>query len=158
MDDGRLTTTVPSRDELDRAVRFFERIGVAFQRIDPTPGLGLVAVPALVVAPEARADLIERAADVIVSGWVPYRATTHTMPDGTEPVAPGVCFRQATIVVLQPCVADETKIRVTGMAFAVRLWSGRARLRECSPVLVPDQAVRRDALLEVCAALGISSD
>ncbi len=267
MGDDRLTTTFPSRDEVDRAVRCFERIGVAFQRIDPTPGLGLVAVPALVVAPEARADLIERAADVIVSGWVPYRAATRAMPDGTETATPGVCFRQAAVVVLQPCVADETKIRITAhvhgdlapvlpylnavmpaasftpasntltyndahrmvalypnritiakadeivdawlalerirqlventwarrdaivplyatrrrppaveiwrrlpgtncrecgektcMAFAVRLWSGRARLRECSPVLVPDQAVRRDALLEVCAALGISGD
>ncbi len=262
-----LTTTCPSRGELDRTAAVLRRIGAAFRQIDPAPALSCVAVPALIVARETRADLIERGTNVIVSGWVPYRAATRTMPDGAGPAAPGVCFREATIVVLQPCVADETKIRITAqvhgdltpvlpylnavmsaasftpvsntltyndahrmiavyanritiakadeivdawltlarirdlveetwarrdsivplyetrkrppaieiwrrlpgtncgecgertcLAFAARLWSGRARLDECRLILLPDQTARRDALLVVCAALGIGTN
>jgi ArsR family metal-binding transcriptional regulator len=46
----------------------------------------------------------------------------------------------------------------TCMAFALRLWAGGARLRQCGPVFVPEQTARRAALVEICAGLGISDE
>jgi ArsR family metal-binding transcriptional regulator len=266
-DDKLLTTTFPSREELDRALTALEHIGAPYRRIDPTPPLARVALPALVVNRETRARLVERGTDVIFSGWVEHRTPAAIMPEGPEPDTPGACFQRAAIVVLQPCVADETKIRFTAhvqgdlapvlpylnavmriasftpaaqtltymdrhrmvalyrhritiakadeivdawlildgirllvektwatrdaiepsyetrkrppaleiwrrlpgtncgvcgertcMAFALRLWAGGARLRQCGPVFVPEQTARRAALVEICAGLGISDE
>ncbi len=267
MDDELLETTCPSRDEVDRAVTSLERTGAHYKRIDPPPPLTRVAVPALVVAPETRARLTEPAENLIFAGWVSYRAPRAVMPEGPERPASGECFTRAVIMVLQPCVADETKIRITAhvegdlapvlpylnavlpaasftpasstltyndahrmialhpkritvakadeivdawlalerirdlveetwarrdtivplyetrrrppaieiwrrlpgtncgecgektcLAFATRLWSGRARLIDCTQVLLPEHALRRDALQEVCAALGVAGE
>jgi hypothetical protein len=68
-----LTTTCPSREELDRALTALESIGAPYRRIDPTPPLARVALPALVVSRETRARLAERNSDVVFSGWVEHR-------------------------------------------------------------------------------------
>ncbi len=266
MDDALLATTCPSREELERAVTLLERLGAPHRRIDPTPPLARVAVPALVVDAEARARLTEPGARLLFSGWVPCRLPPTAMPDGAEAVSRNECFRRAVIMVLQPCVADASKIRITAhvdgdlapvlpylnavvpaasftpasstltyhdghrmvalypgritiakaddivdawlalerirglvettwanraaivplyetrkrppaieiwrrlpgtncgacgertcLAFAARLWSGRARLGDCAPILLPDQAPRRAALDDICSALGIAA-
>jgi ArsR family metal-binding transcriptional regulator len=46
---------------------------------------------------------------------------------------------------------------MTCMAFALRLWAGEARLRACTPVLIPDHAAQLEALREICAGLGVST-
>jgi len=108
-----LTTTFPSREELDRALTALESIRAPYRRIDPTPPLGRVAVPALIVSRETRARLAEHGADVICSGWVEHRVTVAPMPEGPEADDRGACFKRSAIMVLQPCVADESKIRLT---------------------------------------------
>ena len=265
--DDLLTTTCPTLEEVDRAVAVLDRMGAPYRRIDPTPPLTCVALPALVVSREARARLAECAPDLIFSGWIEHRTPAARMAEGSLPEARGACFDRAAIMVLQPCVADETKIRLiahlrgdlgpvlpyvnavvstasyvpaaetltyldghrmitlfrhrvtiakadeivdgwltldgirllvektwaardtitpsyetrkrppaveiwkrlpgtncglcgelTCMAFAVRLRAGKTHVRRCSPVFVPEQAARRDALIQICAGLGLSDE
>lgn len=112
MSNDLLTTTFPSLEELQRAVDVLKRLGPQYDILKPTLPLSLVAVPALIMSREVR-DSIESADPTIVcSGWVDYRASKAVMPDGPAPVVCGDCFHRAVIMVLGPCVADETKIRL----------------------------------------------
>jgi ArsR family metal-binding transcriptional regulator len=269
MGNELVITTSPSRGELDRAVAALDALGVEYQRINPSPPLARVAVPALIMDRETRARLLDTAAGVVFSGWVEHRPAMAAMPEGPEPetVAAGACFARAAIMVLQPCVADDTKIRLvahlagnlapvlpylnavmrqasytpatstltyvegdrmialypgriaiakadeivdawltldrirqtvdetwakrdgiapcyetrkkppaleifkrlpgtncglcdetTCMAFALRLWAGKARVRQCTPLFLPEQEARRAALLEICAGLGVADE
>ena len=47
---------------------------------------------------------------------------------------------------------------ITCMAYAMRLWSGEARLRQCAPVFEPEHQRLRDALVEICEGLGLPRD
>jgi ArsR family metal-binding transcriptional regulator len=112
MDADLFTTTCPVRPEFERAVSALNDMGAAYQRIDPTPALTRVAVPALVVNREVRASLQSEETEIVFSGWVEHRPAAASMPDEPAPQGDGVCFRRAAIMVLGPCVADETKIRL----------------------------------------------
>ena len=114
MPDDLLITTFPAHTEFQKTVAKLETIGAAYELIRPSPTLGLVALPALVMRREVRASLEADAPTVIFSGWVDYRVARAAMPEGPEPeeTGRGECFRRAAIMVLGPCVADETKIRV----------------------------------------------
>jgi ArsR family metal-binding transcriptional regulator len=267
MEGELLTTTFPSREELERALSTLEALGCSYLRIDPTPPLSRVALSALVMSRETRARLAEQAPGIILSGWVEHRTANAKMPEGPAPEAPGACFQGAAIMVLQPCVADDTKIRLTAhvrgdlgpvlpylntvmqtasytpttetlaymdryrmivlyprritiakadeivdawlilericilvedtwnrrgeiepcyetrkrppaleiyrrlpgtncgrcgemtcMAFALRLWAGEVRVRQCTPVFLSEHETRRSALLEICSGLGIRGE
>jgi ArsR family metal-binding transcriptional regulator len=112
MDPDLFTTTCPVRAEFERAVSALRNMGAAYQPIDPTPVLARVAVPALVMSREVRATLQSAETGIVFSGWVEHRPPTISMPDGPPLQGDGVCFRRAAIMVLGPCVADETKIRL----------------------------------------------
>ena len=112
MNADLFATTFPSREELNRAVTVLETIGAAYERIEPSPALSLVALPALVMSREVRGRLEEEAPTIIFSGWVDYRVPRTVMPDGPLPEEEGVCFQRAAIMLLSPCVADETRIRI----------------------------------------------
>jgi ArsR family metal-binding transcriptional regulator len=112
MNADLFATTFPAREELNRAVTVLETIGAAYERIEPSPVLSLVALPALVMSREVRGCLEEKAPTIIFSGWVDYRPSRTVMPDSAQPEEAGGCFRRAAIMVLGPCVADETKIRL----------------------------------------------
>jgi ArsR family metal-binding transcriptional regulator len=93
-------------------VTVLETIGAAYERIEPSPALSLVALPAFVMSREVRGRLEAATPTIIFSGWVDYRASQAVMPDSPPPEGGGVCFQRAAIMVLGPCVADETKIRL----------------------------------------------
>lgn len=112
MSDDLLTTTFPACTEFQRTITILETTGAAYEVINPSPALALVALPALVMSREVRSTLEGMSPNIVFSGWVDYRAATAEMPDGQEPEDGGVCFQRAAIMVLGPCVADETKIRI----------------------------------------------
>jgi ArsR family metal-binding transcriptional regulator len=91
-----------------------EAIGGRCERIEPSPALSLVAVPALVMNKEERASLESAATDITFSGWVDYHSATSVMPEGPSPVGADQdgLFGRAAIMVLGPCVADMKKVRV----------------------------------------------
>ncbi|OHE23660.1 MAG: hypothetical protein A2X92_09885 [Syntrophus sp. GWC2_56_31] len=114
MEADLLVTTFPTMTEFQRALTALNAIGVACGRIDPTPALSLVAVPAIVMGREERSALESAAPDIAFSGWVDYHIPKVAMPDGPAPedAAQSGCFRRAGIMVLGPCVADDKKIRL----------------------------------------------
>jgi ArsR family metal-binding transcriptional regulator len=112
MNNDLFTTTFPAQEELNQAVMVLESMGAAYKRIEPSPALTLVALPALVMSREVRGRLEEKAPTIIFSGWVEYHASPAVMPDIPSPEEKGVCFQRAVIMVLGPCVADEVRIRL----------------------------------------------
>ncbi len=112
MEDSLFLTTCPVREELEKAVEALNAIGAAYERIDPSPALSRVAVPALVMSREVRGRLHTAARTIVFSGWIDYRVAGAVLPDEPAPEEEGMCFRRAAIMVLAPCVADETKIRL----------------------------------------------
>ena len=112
MDADLFLTTCPVRAEFERAVSALRNMGAAYLRIDPTPALARVAVPALLVSREVRASLESEETEIVFSGWVEGRPAAISMPEGPAPEDDALCFRRAAIMVLSPCVADDTKIRL----------------------------------------------
>jgi ArsR family metal-binding transcriptional regulator len=112
MSNDLLTTTFPSLKEFQRATDVLEKLSAEYDILNPSPALSLVALPALVMSREVRSRIESAEPTTIFSGWVDYREPRGVMPDGPAPVPEGVCFQCAAIMVLSPCVADETKIRL----------------------------------------------
>ena len=114
MNTDLMVTTFPTQEELDRAVAVLETLTAAYELIEPSPALSLVALPALVMSREVRGRLEAAAPTVIFSGWVDYRASCLEIPDGPAPQEskPDGCFRRSAIMFLGSCVADETKLRL----------------------------------------------
>jgi ArsR family metal-binding transcriptional regulator len=114
MSDDLLITTFPAHTEFQKATTILDAAGAAYEVIKPSPTLALVSLPALVMSREARSALETMVPDIVLSGWVDYRAATSEMPDGPEPeeTEQSECFRRAAIMVLSPCVADYKKIRL----------------------------------------------
>jgi ArsR family metal-binding transcriptional regulator len=114
METDLLVTTFPVLTEFQRASTVLNTLGAAYKRIDPTPALSLVAIPALVMSREERATLESAAPDLTFSGWVDYEIPKATMPNGPAPeeTEQSGSFRRTAIMVLAPCVADYKKIRL----------------------------------------------
>lgn len=109
-----LVTTFPILAAFQQVSVVLNSIGAVYKRIDPSPPLSLVAIPALVMTRETRAALQSAMPDISCSGWVEYQIATSTMPDGPAPkeTEQSGCFRRAAIIVLRPCIADYKKIRL----------------------------------------------
>jgi ArsR family metal-binding transcriptional regulator len=107
-------TTFTTRDELERATGLLDALQLEYRLVSPDPAYGRVGCPALVLGDGARAAFLGGAgADVASAGWVDYRPPAQSVP-GAAPreFAEDVVGRVA-IVVLAPCVADHTRLRVT---------------------------------------------
>ncbi|RME22724.1 MAG: hypothetical protein D6806_12500 [Deltaproteobacteria bacterium] len=111
MPDELLTTFSTGLDFVVACERL-SRLGIDHRVIEPPHDLCFCPVPALVMTREARAawekDCSGRTG---CSGWVDYRPE-----EDTALISAGACYEedavgQVAICVLQPCVADETKIR-----------------------------------------------
>ena len=109
----RVITTFPQRREFVRAKARLDQAALPYDVVCPDPGYGRVGVPALVVASETRQALAAREGqEFYCSGWVDYRPAHTAVPeDGPEAFAEDV-FGEVGIMVVAPCVADETKIRL----------------------------------------------
>jgi ArsR family metal-binding transcriptional regulator len=72
-----------------------------------------VGVPAVVVEQEDRAQIAGASAGGFVcSGWVDCRTSTLSVPDSSPPRFAEDVFGRCVIMVLAPCVADESKLRL----------------------------------------------
>ncbi|MCM8768362.1 MAG: hypothetical protein NC911_01565 [Candidatus Omnitrophica bacterium] len=106
-----LTTFARGKD-FQEAKRILEEAGIKMEVISPEPGYRQVAQPALVVDDNGRSFLEEEREKAAQAGWVEYRPTNLSVPDTAPEVFAEDIFGQAAIVLLAPCVADETKIRL----------------------------------------------
>ena len=108
----RLVTTFPNRAECEKAVGLLGSLSLPFTVLSPDPGYARVAVPAIVVDEGVRSRVVSQAARrFYCSGWVDYQPATRGVPDSRPPEFGPDVFGQVAIMVLQPCMADLTKIR-----------------------------------------------
>ena len=111
---AKLVTTFPAAREFQRALARLDALGLPHEATTAAPGYALVGSGAVVVEDEARMELESRGgADFVTSGWTDWHAEPWRVPgdpprEFAEPV-----FRSCAVMVLAPCVADGTKIRVT---------------------------------------------
>jgi len=106
-------TTFARAEEFEKARARLEACGTAFDVVFPEPGYRLVGAPALVTDVEGRAALAPRGeAEVASAGWVEHRPARIAVPAEEPPAYQDDVFGEARIMVLAPCVADATKIRL----------------------------------------------
>lgn len=110
--DLLLQTTFQQPRELKRACEAFARLRLPYERIEPTAALARVVLPALVMTRDAREQLDSALPDQTVAGWVAHRPAVAELPLGPAPIGEEAPFGRAAIVVLTPCVADDTKIPI----------------------------------------------
>lgn len=106
-------TTFPDRDGYEQALKQLGRLKIPYEEIRPPARLARLFVPALVMSRESRSRWSEACGGTIAcSGWVDYRPFSGTVPAREEAAEPGEdIFGSVSITVLQPCVADDTKVR-----------------------------------------------
>ncbi len=103
----------PTTGEFEKMRSALSAAGLPHEVIDPSPGYSRVGCPALVLDQEHRAALAAlKSGDYIASGWVEYRPPTELIPSITPQSYTEDLFGNASIMVIAPCVADTTRIRL----------------------------------------------
>lgn len=105
-------TTFPRHREFVNARVALEELGLPYAVVSPDPGYSRVGVPSVVIDTETRSRLLEKQRGIAFSGWVDYRQGALMVPCEPPPDFPEDVFGTAAVMVLAPCVADPTKIRL----------------------------------------------
>jgi ArsR family metal-binding transcriptional regulator len=110
----KIMTTFSSSGEFDKAKQVLGRVSLPHTIIMPGPGFSKVGLPAIVIEEEDRGKLLGGGSGAFcTSGWVDYRQPSQPVPEHNPPVFDEDIFGIVAIMVLQPCTADLTKLRVT---------------------------------------------
>ncbi|HPD17664.1 MAG TPA: (Fe-S)-binding protein [Planctomycetota bacterium] len=110
---SRLVATFPARDEFVKARARLDALALPYEVVSPDPGFSRVGAPSLVMTAEARRKLGGRVGDgFTASGWVEYRPAQVPVPRERPAEFEEDVFGHAAVMVLAPCVADATKIRL----------------------------------------------
>ena len=103
----------PNHNEFNTAKMKLDELKLCYQIINPPAGTENIAVSALIFEQEVYAELMKNAnISFIFSGCVDYHLPTSSSDSESEEQFDVDVFGKATMMVLTPCVADETKIRV----------------------------------------------
>jgi ArsR family metal-binding transcriptional regulator len=131
-----VVTTFPAVTEFAKACQALDDLHLPYEIVQPGSAYARVGVPGIVLDAETRAVLTARHRDGFTcSGWVDYRPSSAAAPQEAPPEFAEDIFGQARIMVLAPCVADVTKIRLIvhlsgDLAGVMPYWN--AQLREAS--------------------------
>lgn len=110
---GTRIGTFPKLSEYQEAKAGLEELAAPFRVVSPEPGFRRVGVPSLVLDEETYRALCGRLASTFVfSGWVEYRPASIAVPQDEPASYSEDLFGEAAVMVLAPCVADTTKIRL----------------------------------------------
>ncbi len=105
--------TFPRKCEFEKARSCLDRLGLPYETVSPAPGYAQVGVESLVMSQEARGAMFhEIGTEVVSAGWVDYRPPSVAVPGSTAAVFEEDIFGACWIVVMAPCVADWSKIRL----------------------------------------------
>ncbi|NQS97688.1 MAG: hypothetical protein HQ591_04475 [candidate division Zixibacteria bacterium] len=108
-----LLTTFPRLQEYETVKKALGALSVTYKIITPGNLYRRVGVPAIVMSEETRMALYSNESDdLFFSGWVEYRAPQHEIDDVEPKDFKADIFGEATIMVLAPCIADRSKIRL----------------------------------------------
>ena len=106
-----LITTFPAMSEAEKAVQRLDERGIDYEVIRAEPGFDSVGTIGVVTDAGGRAVLGEDGA-IADSGWVDYRPPCHAVPMTAPETFSEDVFGAASIMLLGPCVADTTKVRL----------------------------------------------
>jgi len=110
---GKLVTTFPVLGEFEKAQRALDDLRLPYEILRPDPAYARIGAPAIVTDSEARTALASHHRDGFTcSGWVDFRPSAATVPQQAPPGFREDVFGEARLMVLAPCVADLTKIRL----------------------------------------------
>jgi ArsR family metal-binding transcriptional regulator len=107
-----VVTTFPSMAEFEKVKIRLDELGLKYTLIDPGQTYSSVGLPAISLDHEARLRLAESKTDFICSGWVDGPDEYMAIPGVVSPSYSEDIFGKAIIMVLAPCVADPSKIRL----------------------------------------------
>jgi len=103
----------PRQSEFEKMRAGLDARHLPYEIVSPNTGYGLVGCPAIAMESEVRSRLASDVShDLVCSGWVEYRPTSLNVPTADPPTYKEDIFGSAAIMVLSPCIADETKIRL----------------------------------------------
>lgn len=103
----------PTAGEFEKMRSALSAAGLPYEVVDPSPAYSHVGCPAIVLEQEYRAALAaSTSGDYIASGWVEYRRSNEGVPSTSPRIFTEDLFGSASIMVVAPCVADATKIRL----------------------------------------------
>jgi len=108
-----LIGTFANGAQFEKARAVLEGLSRSYRLISPEPGFRHVGVPSLVLDEDTHRALYAHFADAFTcAGWVKYRPATIRVPQG-EPVSfSDDRFGETAVMVLAPCVADPSRIRL----------------------------------------------
>lgn len=90
-----------------------DELHLSYSIISPEPGYSLVGIPAVAMEQEVRSRLASCSTnDFDCSGWIEYRQSAIEVPSADPKNFKEDIFGSASIIVLSPCIADETRIRL----------------------------------------------
>jgi len=111
---SRVVTTFPAASEFEKAVASLRALGLPHEAIPAAPGYARVGAGAVIVDDEARMKLASLgAAEFVASGWVDWHEEECRVPQEPPREFDEPVFESCAVMVLAPCVAARTKIRVT---------------------------------------------
>jgi ArsR family metal-binding transcriptional regulator len=105
-------TTFPDKAEFEKVRIILNEVGLKYSLINPGQTYSNVGLPAIALDQEIRLQLAESKTDFICSGWVDGPDKYLEIPGELPPVYNEDIFGKAIIMVLAPCVADPSKIRL----------------------------------------------
>jgi ArsR family metal-binding transcriptional regulator len=107
-----LVTTFANRAEFEKSIRLLDSSSLPYRVIAPDPGYCRVGAGALVIDEEVRREIQRRGGkQILCAGWIDYHPAKIAVPAGTPAQYTEDIFGHAAVMVLQPCAADETKLR-----------------------------------------------
>jgi ArsR family metal-binding transcriptional regulator len=108
-------TTFPRASEFQEAQAVLDGLGLGYEIIRPEPAYERVGIPCVIVDDTTRMALAERDVDhrFMCSGWVEHRTAAPAVPVEPPPAHAADIFGTAAVMVLAPCVADLSRIRIT---------------------------------------------
>jgi ArsR family metal-binding transcriptional regulator len=110
---GSLLGTFPNRAQFEKARAALDGLSLSYRLVSPEPGFGRVGVPALVLEEDTYRALYARGTDAFTcAGWVTYRPATIQVPEQEPARFSDDRFGQTAVMVLAPCVADPSRIRL----------------------------------------------
>jgi len=106
-------TTFPRISEWEKAKAKLDAAGLTYRLISPHPGYSRVGVPAIVMSEEMNRKFSAVASDCLITcGWVDYYPSSIEISNTLPQVYENDIVGNIAVMILAPCVADVTKIRL----------------------------------------------
>ena len=110
----KMITTFATRTQYEKALATVKALNVTWETIDPTTVFCCINAPAIILDAHAQTNLLQSAPGAFTcSGWIEYRAAGDGLcrPQIARDTQEEV-FGNASVMVLAPCIADLSKIRL----------------------------------------------